>query len=110
MDNLEQFLQHQLNQNHDDQQVGLSFVYLASVAYLSVFLAMGSWCGVNLVSNLSSQGRILFTATLVLGLSAIVLVLRLFPRKIAIRLLLASLGLVFLGWVLYFMFKNYGVI
>lgn len=110
MDNPEEFLQKQLNQVPDDQQVGLWFVYLVSVAYLSVFLAVGSWCAVNLLSTLSRQGRILFTVTLMVGLMAVLLVIRLFPRPLAIRLMLTSSGVVFLGWVLYFMFKNYGLI
>jgi len=110
MDNLEELLQHQLRLEQDDQQAGQSLVYIASITYLSVFLAVGSWCGFNLASALSSQGRILFTVTLVVGFTAVFLVLRLYPKQLAIRLLLTSSGLVFLGWVLYFMFKNYGLI
>jgi len=92
------------------QAAGRTIFYLASVMYLSVFLAVGSWCAVNLLSTLSSQGRILFTVTLMVGLMAVLLLLRLFPRPLAISLMLTSSGVVFLGWVLYFMFKNYGLI
>lgn len=109
MDKAKALLQMELDKNQTESPSAQPLVFALSVGYLSAFFAIGGWCGLSLFSPLSLHGRIIFTLTLLLGLSAIFLILKQFPRHTAIRLLVSSLGVVSFGWMVFFTLKNYGV-
>ena len=81
---------------------------LFGVGLLSLIFGAGIWVALGMLSSLSPEGRVVFTLVLVGGSLAIYIVQCLLPNNRFVGLLARAIGIVVLGYSLFFVLKHYG--
>ncbi len=108
MDDVDQLIQAERTKSQAPRERAKWLMQLFGVGLLCLIFGGGIWIALGMLSSLSPEGRIVFTLVLVGGALAIYIVQRLLQNSHPASLLSRAIGVVVLGYSLFFVLRNYG--